>query len=491
MSLRTKISTLTSDVFKTDTSVGTFCFVLVMLLFSWYTATGIYVSGESFGILIILLLIGISIAVVSVLKMEFGLYFVLGFAFVVSFIKKLIFGLGLSNASIPLGIGVNLLLAVVFLGLVIKELVHKETRWSAFWGPVTIAFFLDVGYAIFIGLHPSGPGFGKWFELGFRWVSFNVMFITVVYALFSSFRSIVNFTKFWLLLIVINSLYMMYQEHIGLPIWDYKYFHSDPVIYKLNFIAGRFRLAGMLGDVSEAGLISAYAALVLVVFLMHTKKTQFIIVLVSVLILILLAMSYTGTRTSYAIFTLGLVFIGLVNIKKKATLIGAVVGGLILLFILFAPVHSPSVKRIRSTFFPKDDPSYQVRDEKWTRIQPWVRSHPIGGGIGSSGPLIPGKEEPDSGYVSIAIERGWIGLMIKLGLYATFMLYGLASYFRSRKKPFKALLLAYITGFFIMSVAHLPQDAFDKWPSYIIVQASFMIVVRLRQLETSKNTLYD
>ncbi|MCP6423416.1 hypothetical protein NL463_29335, partial [Klebsiella pneumoniae] len=59
------------------------------------------------------------------------------------------------------------------------------------------------------------------------------------------------------------------------------------------------------------------------------------------------------------------------------------------------------------------------------RIQPYILSHPIGGGLGATGVwgvrFAPysflANFPPDSGYVRVAVELGWIGL----GIFCTLM----------------------------------------------------------------------
>lgn len=478
----TIIHALFTSLFRWETWLGKVFYVALMISFAWFVSTGIEDSGAAYGVIWIVSILGGAVAFASSVNINFGLRLTLAWAFFLNVFKKIIFAFGFGG-NVPLGLGVNMLLLAAFFGLIVKELMKKETNWSGFLNPIIAAFVIDLVFTVISALNPAGPGFGAWMQYGFRSITFNSMLLVVTFAHFKSYRNILSFTNFWLTLIFINSLYTMIQKHIGLPIWDYKYLHSDPVIYKMNFINGRFRLAGMMGDVSEAGLIAAYASIVLMVLIIYAKTNKKRAKLGVVLLLVLLSMSYAGTRTAFAVTAAGMVFIGLVNIRKKLTILAAVGGLFLFLAILYVPTSNAQIKRIRSTFAPDDDPSYQVRKATWARVQPWIRSRPIGGGIGSHGPLNPEKEEADSGYVALAIEQGWIGLGIKLTMYGTVMVYGIAAFFRSKKRAFKMLYLAYISGFFTMSVAHLPQNAFDKWPSYIIILSSFMIIVKLKEIE--------
>ncbi len=468
---------------KWETALGKVLIFSILTLLSVFFAYNIPKYGIAFGSIPIILIPAVFVALGSLISIEFGFYTIIVLGFLVSFFKRLIFGLNISHDEVPLGIGVSALMGITFLGFLIRNMANKSSEWKKFLTPITLLILLDMVYTVIIAANPSGPGITNWLMLGFRWLIFDLMLIIVAYVVFSSLDKVLFFTKFWIGLLLVSGLYTLFQEYITLPIWDYRFLTSDPMIFKLNYIGGRFRLSGLLGDVSEAGLFMAYASILLLVFILYVKDHKKRFQLIIALIITLISASLSGTRTAYAIFVIGLVLLGLIHIRQKYTVIVGMLGVLGLLVILYGPIHTPTIKRIRSTFEPQNDPSYQLREAKWSRIQPWLRRHPIGSGIGTVGPLDPEKEEADSGYVAVAIERGWIGLIIRLALYFTIVAYGINYYFRSENNTYRALYLAYVCGFFAMTIAHMSQDALNKWPSYIIMESSFIMIIRLKQLE--------
>ncbi|MGL1489090.1 hypothetical protein ACSTJG_25000, partial [Vibrio parahaemolyticus] len=76
-----------------------------------------------------------------------------------------------------------------------------------------------------------------------------------------------------------------------------------------------------------------------------------------------------------------------------------------------------NILRFQSAFRPNNDASYRVRIFNQARIKPYIWSHPIGGGLGSTGEW--GKKfapnsylanfPPDSGYVRTTVELGYVG----------------------------------------------------------------------------------
>ncbi|NJK83312.1 MAG: hypothetical protein HC912_05325 [Saprospiraceae bacterium] len=102
---------------------------------------------------------------------------------------------------------------------------------------------------------------------------------------------------------------------------------------------------------------------------------------------------------------------------------------------------NPVIFRLQSAFSPQDDSSMQLRLRNQAYIQPFIQSHPFGTGLGSVG--IWGKRfntnswlagfAPDSAYVRVAVECGWVGLIIYLSMFFTALLDGYSLLF-SRKK---------------------------------------------------------
>jgi O-antigen ligase len=152
---------------------------------------------------------------------------------------------------------------------------------------------------------------------------------------------------------------------------------------------------------------------------------------------------------------------------------------------------------MRSTFKGSEDASMNVRDQKRIRLQPYARTHPIGGGINTAGNLgrryepghpMAGPFDTDSGFLRVALERGWIGLLLILGLYGTAMCYGAYNYYRVTDAKIKSFYAAYMAAFMAISVAHFAQDATDQKPIVIIIMSSFAFIVHMIKFEKTEST---
>jgi O-antigen ligase len=211
----------------------------------------------------------------------------------------------------------------------------------------------------------------------------------------------------------------------------------------------------------------------------------------------LLAMVYAGTRTAYAMLPAGFIFYALLTFQTR-TLAFAGFGLAVGAFIIFSGIRSVgpflstnSLERIRSTFSPSEDPSFQVRERSQAFIKPFIQSHPFGAGLGSIGiwgqRFNPGSAlaefAPDSGYVRVAVELGWAGLLLYCIFFTVILSVGIRNYYRMRSPELKAYMAALVAVVFAIVIGNYPQQVLIQVPTVLIFYAIMAMIVRLRELD--------
>src|SRR5690606_34942517 len=140
--------------------------------------------------------------------------------------------------------------------------------------------------------------------------------------------------------------------------------------------------------------------------------------------------------------------------------------------LVIMPTNNPSLYIMRSAFQGTEDASMNVRLTNQERIQPYIQSHPFGWGIGSTGNwgaefspyTFIGTFAPDSEYVRIAIELGWIGLLLFCTLLFFILKSGIDNYFKVDNSRIKTYYLGVLTVTFMTIVAMYPQEAIRVHP---------------------------
>jgi putative inorganic carbon (hco3(-)) transporter len=157
--------------------------------------------------------------------------------------------------------------------------------------------------------------------------------------------------------------------------------------------------------------------------------------------------------------------------------------------LLFGPFYSnPTVVRFRTAFMGSKDESLNLRDVNRHAVQPYIYSHPIGGGVmtvGNDGNTYnPGHRlagvQPDSGYLRAVLELGWVGLII-VCLYAYMgIFYAIRNYFDSEGELNQLLLIGIAAVMFAIIVAQYAQEAAGLVESSIFLNAILGITIKVR-----------
>ena len=163
--------------------------------------------------------------------------------------------------------------------------------------------------------------------------------------------------------------------------------------------------------------------------------------------------------------------------------------------VLFAPIYSnPTLNRVRSTFDTKDA-SLNVRDKNRKTMQPYLQSHPIGGGIGTTN-FAGYYDHPyhylagfatDSGILKVGLEYGWIGLILMMGFQLAILYQAINYYFKIRDKELKLYVVAIACTLFPIIVTQYSQETVGQFPSGIFFFSSISLLKRLLEFDQKQN----
>lgn len=434
--------------------------------------------GSVVGIVLLALIIGLPLVWLAFNNPLHALVISIVFSYLI-FITRRVSGI----YDLPTGTAADVILIIGALGVLFK----KSRAIQPVNNVITIAFFISIIYVFLEVLNPNAYNISAWLNLGLRSVVIRIcIFVLAVHA-FKSLNDVKNFTITCLGFAFVAALYGMYQEWVGLPSYDLKWVMSDPLRYRLFFINGKFRKWSILGEVSSFGVIMAFSAITTLVLAIGPYKSYKRLLLLFAAICMMVGMAFSGTRTAYVMLPVGIVFYIMLTLRNRRTLIFAVFAVIIGGGLFFGPFYGSTFSRIRTAFSPSEDASMQVREQNRDMIQPYMWSHPIGGGIGTVG--VPGGKyhpghplagfPPDSGYMQTVLETGYIGLMIAIWLYFITMAVGVKNYFRAQDPAIKNFYVAYMAAFFAITIGNIAQNAVSYPPADIINICIHVLMFRL------------
>lgn len=443
---------------------------LKLILFSLPVALVIAVAIAMGGILaaggLLAIFIGIPVVLGIVAYPKFGIAVLMVVAFFLNYVSEFL------PPDTPSGIILDAITYLLIFGFLLKFKYDKD--WSYFKNPISYLILAWLAYNFFEVLNPASPSILAWVYT-VRTVGFiMLMYFIFVYQI-RSLATIKFLVKLWLVLAFLSAISGFQQENFGLFPFEKAWYYQDPLRLSFLYINGHLRKVAIFPDPVTFSYNMVVAA-VLCLCIMFTKIKTYKKVILGVSIpFFFLVMLYSGTRGAFVLPPAALAMLAVMNFNKKILtfVIGA---GIILVGLIFMPTSNQFIKRFQTAFRPSDDASFNVRAENQKRIKPYILSHPIGGGLGSVGiwgrRFAPNsflaKFPPDSGYVRVAVEMGYIGLILFCTLMFVILKTGINNYYLIKNPELKIYCLAMVLIIFVFNIGNYPQQALVQYPSNIL-----------------------
>jgi putative inorganic carbon (HCO3(-)) transporter len=115
----------------------------------------------------------------------------------------------------------------------------------------------------------------------------------------------------------------------------------------------------------------------------------------------------------------------------------------------------------------------------------------MGGGLNTSGNegilYSPAHElagfPPDSGYMKILLEQGWIGFAINLLLYFVILKTGLDTFHRAKSFTIRNVAIALTTAMFALIVGQYSQISISQYPLILFYYSALGILIKLSRYD--------
>jgi putative inorganic carbon (hco3(-)) transporter len=456
--------------------------LVVLVLLTTFYITNV---GPENGFMVTALLIAGAFGVYSLINYKFGFYTAIVLGHIIFFVDRL-----LGGERLPTAFLVDIQINATFLGLIIHKVVNREVFFKNSNNAITYAYALYTLFLVIELFNPEMQSVAGWFFVIRKFLQFIMIYIVGI-NMFSTLKSIRFFFVFWGICAFITGLYGCYQQWFGLFNFEMDWIWSVPGragLYALD--NGDFRKFSLLSGPAAYGIIMGASALLLAVMALRDKDFNHKVYWTIGAIFSILGMAYAGTRTAYFIFTAGAVLYILMTITNRSTLLAAVVCFMGFVVIMWGPIYgNVTINRIRSTF-DADDSSLGVRDMNRASIQPYIHSHPLGGGLASSG--VQGLQynpnhylagfPPDSGFVKTAVETGWIGFFLQCLLYCIILLQGVRAFYRTEDRTAKVYALAAVVTLFGFVISQYGQVSIGQIPDCFLFYSLLAIIVRISKL---------
>lgn len=435
-------------------------------------------KGIAVGLLCIAGIIGIALLAKSLVNIEFGIYTAFAISFFIMGTHRLY-----DMSNIPIAMVVDAFVFVVIIGIAIKSKNSQGTKSKL--TIIDILFLIWVGYHILQLGNPYAPSRIAWFYAVRIPLLIIIFYFVVSYAVKSD-KFVSTILKIWIGIVLLAAIYCLKQEYFGLFQFETTWLHQNPKRYNLLVTWGKVRKFSFLEGPMTLGIVLAYTGVLCFTLLSgpFSRKNKIILFISGVIMI--WAMMFTGTRTATVLLPVGMVFYALITFKKKV-LMGV---GIFMFFgtlIVLMPTGNPNLFIMKTAFRGGEDASMNVRLTNQEIIQPFLQSHPFGAGIGSTGGwgaifsphTFLGSFPPDSEYLRVAIELGWIGLLYFCLFMFIILKTGIDNYFKTKDLRLKAFYVGILTVTFMTVVAMYPQEAIRIHPTGFIFAVCIALINKM------------
>ncbi len=452
--------------------------LVTALLFAVVTAK----LGFVFGLLGLIAIVSLPIVYAIVAYPKFGIIALLTGAYFIMFVIR--FGI-----SFPLGTLMDALEGLLILGFLVK--MKEERNWAMFKNPISYMILIWIGYNMMEVINPIAASVSAWL-----YTIRSVALVMLTYFIFMFQVRDIDFIKLilklWLAYAFIAALYAMKQEYIGFAGFEAASL-QDPLTAQLYFIDGHWRKFSIFSDPVAFAYNMVTASMVCVGLIWGPTTKNQKIVLGCLIAFYLTTMLYSGTRGAYVLVPVVMILFAILNYNKQVLVFG-IIGAVLFGLLIVMPSTNPNIVRFQTAFKPSDDASFNVRKMNQKKIQPYIQTHPIGGGLGATG--IWGQRfapnsylanfPPDSGYVRVAVELGWVGLLIFCILMFTILKQGIVNFYRIKDRLLKSICLASLLVVFALNFGNYPQEAIVQFPSNIYFYLAIALINITYRMDVEK-----
>jgi len=469
---------------KLDNPMGYTLLALLALIVGF----AISVLKVKLGIVVLAGLIGIPMLGACFVNTKIGVNVILAICFFVQFIGK--------HTPAPIGTLLDALIFLMLFGILVNQV--KDRDWSFMKNPISAILLIWIAYNFIQVLNPAAASKLAWVYTVRSMAGQSLLFFIGCYA-FTSYKSIKTTIKVIITMVTILALYGLKQEFFGFTATEMAWLTADPERFQLIFQWSRMRVFSLLSDPTTLGIVMAYTSLFCIILITGPFKIWKRVALGLAAISMLMTMAYAGSRTPIVLFPFGIVVFVMLTLKKEYLLGGAFFFLLGTAFVMKGSSNAV-IFRIQSAFNPStSSDTMDVRFKNQKRIQPFIHSHPFGAGLGSTGlwgrrftpDSFLAKFAHDSGFVRVAVELGWIGLIIYMSFLFMVLRTSIRYYLRVKDPEIKVFYLGITVVFFVLTLASYPQEAIVQLPTSIIFSTMLAIMVRLKEHDDYYQTHYE
>ena len=365
-----------------------------------------------------------------------------------------------------------------------------KNKFEGFKNSIGIVLLIWLAYNLMELVNPFALSVMAWFY-AVRGIILMILLFFIAYSTIRTKKQIYTVYGVLLGFGFIGALYGLKQQYLGPFDYEVAWLQESEIRMQFFYAWGRLRIFSIFSDPKDFGLFMAFIAVMALVLAFNKKLNEIKkAILLLIFVLSAWAMIFSGIRTSTVLILIGIAIFIVIDLRKKMVVFSVFLGGVMLVLVFFS--NRIDALYIMSTAFKgKEDASFNVRLENQKFVRKYVLQAPIGYGIGttgewgsqfSSGHVLNGFP-PDSEFVRIGVENGWLGMLYWSFLLGYIFMTGVKTFFRLQDGELKNILLASLVVYMMFVISMYPQESLR---TYTLITFFAILVAIIAKISFSK-----
>lgn len=392
-----------------------------------------------------------------------------------------------------LSVGLDILVVVLFIAYLLS--LRKKDSDISFKNGINIyllTHLLWAGFVLteFLNFGTTGEGMSR--SLRSIWFT-TTLLLFLTSACLNTTKAIKMGLKIIGLFVFISFLKLLYQRYIGFDEGEKFWLYAQEAA-RTHIIYSGIRYFSLFSDAGNFGPYMAVIATVYGIIALKAQQRKWMLFGALVSLMGLIGMFMSGTRSAMIIPLSSLMLYCVLCKNVKITIATAALGAGIFVFFACTNIGEGNqyIRRMRTSFRPSEDASMNVRIQNRKEIAAYIKNHPFGAGIGGSIPKLwlvgdryeEGTLPPDSYYVSVWIQTGTYGLVLKIALICIVLLRCCwIIFFNIRNDSLRNVLAACACGLFGIYLNGYAGEAIGMPPTDFLITALTCAILNGKTLD--------
>jgi putative inorganic carbon (hco3(-)) transporter len=460
--------------------------VALLLLVAGGLGLSRLLAAPRFGVALVLvtLLTAAPLALVMIVKLRLGVALLFVVSMTIIAVKRLAW-------ELEVGLLLEALEGLLIVGIALS-IVRRRDGWRL-RSPMTGIALTYIFYQAMMSMHPGLPGMMNVVYALREPMNMAVPFFAALY-LVRDRRQLRLFLYFWLATALLIALYGLKQAFIGLTTWEAAWLS----VSRTHLLYDRVRIFSTLGSADALGMHMAVSMVVALAVAFSTRVPLIRYGCIGIVPILLMANLYTLTRGAYLAVLVGVLSLAMLT-RNRSMLLALLLAAVGIVGWYQVNEGSLLAGRVMTMFSPEEDESYTVRQNYIQTYLPVILDSPFGLGPNTSGRqgwvllewggIDPSRVESlagvptDNYYFRIALEYGWIGLMVLLGMFAYVAIRAGVIFLKAKDPLAKATAAAFLASFAAMAVSSMSNNYFSHPDLRLFFWFTLGVVAKLPRIE--------